>query len=255
MISFMRYVGLSRLFDFVTSLTRLQNEFRRIGRTEFLLYSLEPTHRSHSLSTQDDAESNLIHRQPTEELASTSDPIHALMILQDEQIRHRRKYPLHHAACDPQVTPSQLDVLIEELFKSNPDSIRSRDENGYTPLHVAAHCASIPAIRALLALPSPGPRNDLAKRDNVDGTNVLETCQRKMRTERETEEKHDGHWHGYPEAFLRTEYMLKLAVGEDVGGLDEDAYTGTRKFGCTCNQCYNGKLSPRMRTRLVGKFT
>ena len=49
----------------------------------------------------------------------------------------------------------------------------------------------------------------------------------------------------------RVVYLLKRAAGEDVG-CSEDEFVRARRYGCSCGQCIEGWLSPRMRYRLTG---
>lgn len=220
-----------------------------------MAYSLDHAHPSRSLAIKDDVESNSkyarVEGSPLPENASFEERLHQKEV---RQIRHARKYPLHHAVSDLTLTAAQLNATIKDLLDDNPDAIRSQNEDGWTPLHVAARKGNVYAVRVLLALFSPGPQDDLPKRDNLEGTNLLEGCQAAMWESKVFADTFlDGECNGFSEALLRMEYILKVASGGDVGGLDEDAYTAIRKFGCTCNQCHEGWLSPRMRIRLRGE--
>lgn len=148
----------------------------------------------------------------------------------------------------------QVDIaqVIHTSYERDPGSVRQPDDQGYTPLYLAAGFEHLPAVLALLALPpESGILDDLRSRDNADGLTPLETCEREIRSTREFTETLLKDWDGYPDDSLRLVWNLKRAAGEDVGS--EDEFIARRKWGCTCNQCTGGWLSPRMRYRLEGE--
>lgn len=203
---------------------------------------------------------------------------------------HLNKYPLHHAIFNTasespnyDFLPPQMSMLIGQIppgpprppieetiqkaFEEDPLSVRKKDSNGMTPLHVAAASHNIKAIRALLSLPSSaGVRDDLADRHNTDGSTPLEVCETDMESTKAFSLTLLSHWKGHDSKALQCMYALKIAAGEDPwteadkaqGGMDgltdqqkEDRFVKLRTYGCTCGKCLDGWLSPRMQFRLA----
>ncbi|TFK86129.1 hypothetical protein K466DRAFT_663993 [Polyporus arcularius HHB13444] len=126
------------------------------------------------------------------------------------------------------------------------------DEWLYDPtLHDAALCAYLPAVRALLALPLKSHvLDELFSRDNAEGLTPLEACEQHQRSLREEEEVDLLRlWKGHKPTALRVIYLLKRAMGEDLG-MSEDEFVCRYRWGCTCEHCSDGWLSPRMRYTL-----
>ncbi|KAI0072687.1 hypothetical protein K474DRAFT_1711372 [Panus rudis PR-1116 ss-1] len=230
-----------------------KNGFRRIGRTVFFGYSPDAKHLSRSLAIGDDAESNEIYtnRPALEPVDDTDGPFRFEERAKKERERYKKMYPLHYAINENGTAEGSPDLvaMIRSLYTTNPEILRSRDEEGWTPLHIAAKQFEVDATRALLELPSPGPREDLTDRCNSAGVTPVEICERTLRSSSEL-----GHMMDVrvpqSERVLATAFLLHSAAGEDVGGLSEADYVTVKKWGCTCNRCRDGWLSPRMTRRL-----
>lgn len=100
--------------------------------------------------------------------------------------RHRDRFPAHHAIVDyyaahdgESIRP--LQMVLQEIMARDPSTVRKIDENGLTPLHVAAQCQCLDSVRALLNL-APGPikrgtiYEDLKRCDNVKGMTPADFC-------------------------------------------------------------------------------
>ncbi|CCM00041.1 uncharacterized protein FIBRA_02067 [Fibroporia radiculosa] len=236
---------------------RYSNGFRRIGRTSFLAYAADPGHPSHRLPAENDVEAHdvlFVPEDPGTTSVDTADPA------------HHARYPLHHAIATEVISspsfqffrpmPTQvpqgpgIGTIIREAYTKSPSSIRARDENGLTPLHIASGLSAVGAVEALLSLPKEsGVYEDLKRRDNTDGVTPLEACTAHMRSNKEFSETMLGRWQGYNANDLKIEYMLRSAAGERITDSLQE-WTRKRKLGCTCGQCADGWLSPRMRCRL-----
>lgn len=90
---------------------------------------------------------------------------------------------------------------------------------------------------------------ELTNRANVSGTTPLEAVQSKMTSIREFAENLLPVWKGHAADYLAIEYLLKQAMGHSIDR-DMTTYIFGRRFGCTCGECADGWLSPRMRFRL-----
>ncbi|KAL6307177.1 hypothetical protein BKA93DRAFT_718300, partial [Sparassis latifolia] len=214
-----------------------KNDFRRVGRTDFFAYSPNPQHPSRSLAATDDVAG---HEYATDE---SEDPA--------TEARHQERYPVHHAIAKS-LHPgggAPIGDTIRTAYSVDHASVRKKDDNGISPLHLAAGLLSLPAVEALLALPEEsGVREDLTLRDNKDGVTPFEACEHMMRSTKEFSETMLGVWNGHQDEGLKIAATLRRAAGEQVG--TDDEYIRQRKWGCTCGQCADGWLSPRMRYRL-----
>ncbi|KAI0072691.1 hypothetical protein K474DRAFT_1711376 [Panus rudis PR-1116 ss-1] len=225
--------------DSVTAFFR-KNGFRRIGRTCYFGYSPNPNHASRSLAIQDDVEIKLAKATPgivldferPEDLLATG---RAVPHRDEADERHRQEYPLHHRfySSVPEESVSSFVDFIQTTHGSTPELLRGRDDEKRTLLHIAAASFNI-----------------VADRPNGVGKTPLETCEHVLRSSGEFGEMF-GWCRPRPEAGLRTAYVLRSAAGEDIGGLSEDEYVRVKAFGCTCNRCRDGWLSPRMVARML----
>lgn len=219
-----------------------KNDFRRIGRTSFFGYSPNPSHPSRRIPPEADA------------TFPRSTPNASTQILTDEE--RVEQFPLHVAIASIKDEAVQTIIQKTNAQDTTGSLIRKRDENGITPVYIAAGMANIYALRELIALGVGGGDDgvSLTSRDNSEGMTPLEKLEEGMRSNREFMETLLGSWNGYSEGELLSELCLKRAMGMDVFGVgsDEDeAYLVQRKWGCTCGKCVGGWLSPRMRFRLM----
>ena len=149
----------------------------------------------------------------------------------------------------------------------DPTSVRKKDHENMTPLHLAAAAVNYEAVKALLALPAGvGVRQDLKDRGNAKGLTPVELCEETMERLRSFAVTLIGQWGGHEEKALRAAYLLKAAAGDIIWSNEEEAvmsgmseqekehsYYVFCQYGCTCRACICGWLSPRMRFRLACK--
>ncbi|KAI0330692.1 hypothetical protein GY45DRAFT_733716 [Cubamyces sp. BRFM 1775] len=243
-----------------------KNHYRRVGRTSFLCYAPDPAHPSRALAIADDVDSHVNSFQGRGGPASMQQGA-GLRVLpdgtfawgehaaQDANEANDAQYPLHFMmeASAIGIPVRDLPGAIRDAYGQNPAAVRQKDDRGFTPLHAAAYAVNAQAVRTLLALPATsGVLEDIRERDNVAGRTPLELCEQKMRDIKESMQTLLGTWPGHNSDALRVVYMLKRAMGEDMS-LAEDEFVDQRRFGCTCGQCTDGWLSPRMRYRLLSE--
>lgn len=221
--------------------------------TKFLAYSPRFEHPSRALAPADDVD-QWPKRTDAADVAKENDRptdnVHVtlaqILAKRDaDQKEHESKYPLHHRI--NKIADPALKQIILDAFSKDPLSIRQKDGDGFTPMHVAAATANIVAVKILLEL---GAREDVLDRDNGDGTNALMMNRKLMENTREFAETISPSWQGYADDRLIVEAMLKRATGEDVG--TDEQYIRSKKWGCTCGQCIGGWLSLQMIHRLCG---
>ncbi|KAI0360797.1 hypothetical protein OH77DRAFT_1586334 [Trametes cingulata] len=239
-----------------------KNHYRRVGRTSFLAYAPDSAHPSRALPIGDDLESTAASFQPGEQPV----PLQGAGIrmlpdgtvawgehqAQDINAQDDATYPLHHMIemVVLGIPVQDMEGAIRDAYSRDVSLVRQKDDRGFTPLHVSAYAANLAAAKALLALPAEsGIADDLRARDNVAGRTPLELCEQKKRELKEMMQTIVGNWPGHNLEALHIVWLLKRAVGEDVG-LGEDEFVNARRWGCTCGQCTEGWLSPRMRFRL-----
>lgn len=114
---------------------------------------------------------------------------------------------------------------------------------------MAAGVQNMHALRTLLEL---GVGGDLQDAANKLSTTPLETLDSNMRSSRQFMDSILGVWNGYSPEEMTCQYLLKKALGMPFVPSSEPEYVEQRKLGCTCGQCADGWLSPRMRFRLAG---
>jgi hypothetical protein len=235
--AFLRKVSsLSRFLFASVNKLYLQNDFRRIGHTRFFGYSPNPEHPSRLLQAEGDAD------RPENKFVPTN-PVPA------DRDDFMRTYPLHFAIIH--LPKQNVASVIDAYHTQDPCSIHKQDHNGFTPLYVAAASANAPALKALLEL---GAASDLNNHVNKDGMVPLERLEDTMRTTRELAELLMHKWEGYSRNELKVQLILKREMGISVNGQTDEEYLQKRKWGCTCGECGQGWLSPRMRFRLESGF-
>ncbi|KAM5534768.1 hypothetical protein V8D89_011632, partial [Ganoderma adspersum] len=209
-----------------------KNGYRRIGRTSYMAYSKNPLHASRSLLATNDVEEQRYDDSPI----VLGMPLHEII----------RRGGLDEPVPD-------VDRAIRLAYTKDPTSVKVKTESGLTLLHMAVNCENVSAVRSLLALPAAsGIRAELDQHDHPHGLNPEQACQAGMLTARRTMENMTGNWPGwtFADGAPHILYLLKRAHVE-LDGTSEDAFVHTLRWGCTCGQCADGWLSPRMRYTLM----
>ncbi|KAJ7655651.1 ankyrin repeat family protein [Mycena polygramma] len=127
---------------------------------------------------------------------------------------------------------------LDDDFSSTATDFEERQVQ--FPLHCAINLA---AVRKLLQWDL---RAELESAVNAEGVTPLERVEDLMKSGREFSEIFLG-WSGYSNEELTMQSLLKQAMGQTA---DATNITDKQKYGCSCNQCAGGWLSPRMRFRL-----
>lgn len=208
-----------------------KNHFRRIGRTSFFGYSPNPSHPSRSVSADADPESAEALFTQSVGPASATDQAQA--------------FPLHFALIN--LPRSEVPNAIRSFHAVDSNLIHKQDQDGFTLLYLAAAQGNAPAVSTLLEL---GAASDLNNYANKEGMTPLERIDETMRSEREFSETLLQQWDGYSGEQLAVQAMLTRALGVFPEGMNDETYAEKKKWGCTCDQCTDGWLSPRMRFRL-----
>ena len=198
-------------------------------------YSKNPLHASRSLPVDNDVEEQRYGSSPI----VLGMPLHDII----------KRGPLDQPVPD-------VDRAIRLVYAQDPELVKVKNESGFTPLQMAVRCENVSAVRSLLALPTEsGTRAELDLHDHPQGHSPEEACRSVMSTTRRMMESVTGTWPGWTFANGAPHilYLLKHARGE-LTGISEGAFVHTVRWGCTCGQCADGWLSPRMRYRLMGAF-
>ena len=203
-----------------------------------MAYSKNPLHASRSLPAADDVEEQRFGTGNGPLVLGM--PLHEIIKLG----------PLDQPVPD-------VDRAIRFAYTKDTTSVKMKSDTGLTPLHMAVKCENVSAVRSLLALPAEsGVRAELDSHDHPRGLSPEEACKEVMLTTRKMMESITGAWPGltWAEGAPHILYLLKRARGE-LAGISEDAFVHRLRWGCTCGQCADGWLSPRMRYRLKGAFS
>lgn len=221
--------------------------FRRVGSTVWFALASDIDHPSHQLTSTDDF-------NPLEATLSALDPL----LSPFEQIGNPPpsawEQMLNH---EPRETPVFLDVLHSCMQQTGSADAcwMSKDKDGNTVLHLAASIFDVKCVEWILNQDF-GP--ELLQLRNNRGATPLESLQfklEKLRTKRviggltlSVSDKFKGH----DESAVRCLILLKgLGPLESLmGSHREDALLQTVR-GCTCGQCLQGFLSPRMAYTLI----
>ncbi|KAJ6460369.1 hypothetical protein C8R47DRAFT_994153 [Mycena vitilis] len=206
------------MFDGVVEFFRKAG-YRRIGATSFFAYSQDESHPSRTLDRARDFD--------PDEKFSDKLPIPRLA-LQDAIF---------------QDSSEKIVDVIKDMHANDPSCIHLPDATGFRPVFVAVKSNNLFAIRTLISLGLSD--DDFKSRDNGDHVTPLEACDDQMCSSREFAEmfSQDG-WEGYLNTGLYVKAALKRAMGHHMPPTD-DKYVAQKKWGCTCDKCYSGWLSPR----------
>ncbi|KAJ7655625.1 ankyrin repeat family protein [Mycena polygramma] len=202
-----------------------KNRFRRIGRTGFFGYSPKSDHPSRSILM--DADVGALD----DNFSSTATDF------EERQVQ----FPLHCAIVSDKT--ANIAMTIQSFYDQDPASIHKPDDMGFTPIFVAVSSQNLAAVRKLLQWDL---RAELESAVNAEGVTPLERVEDLMKSGREFSEIFLG-WSGYSNEELTMQSLLKQAMGQTA---DATNITDKQKYGCSCNQCAGGWLSPRMRFRL-----
>ncbi|KAF8991005.1 hypothetical protein BDZ89DRAFT_1086867 [Hymenopellis radicata] len=214
----------------------IKNGFRRIGRTQFFGYSMDPEHPSHQILASDDVQQSVretfpLPPQPSyHEMRASGQNPHEI----SDNIKRERqqKFPIHCAILSNM--SETIAPVIREAHDANPLSLHAPDDLGFLPMHVAVQAKN--------------------NHHNADGATPLELLRDNMVNGREfMETLLSASWAGYADTDLLMEYTVKTAMGMDTGCATVQDYISQNKHGCTCGSCLGGWLSPRMIFQLNAK--
>lgn len=166
----------------------IQFGFRRIGRSDWLGYSVDSNHASRLLLIENDVSSNNAEyrSKDAEDWDTTimiTCSIGAFGVSRiPADIKYPEAYPLHHVMygggtdwwhgsplfkvvhtklLTTLLPPLQLLThTVRALFDEDPALIRAKDREGYTPLHIAAAYFNLPAVKCLLDVVAPAGLDD-----------------------------------------------------------------------------------------------
>ncbi|KAJ7039526.1 hypothetical protein C8F04DRAFT_949523 [Mycena alexandri] len=203
--------------------------YRRVGATAFFAYSQDPDHPSRKKDRLDDFDPDYTFNTPGP---------HPRSALQDAIFADKSE---------------NIVRVIQDAHAKDPSCIHQPDSHGFRPIHIAVMSDNLHALRKLIAL---GLTNeDFHLRQNGDHLTPLEALSGEMRESREFQEifKREG-WQGHSDTKLQLEAMLKRAMGHPMPATD-DEYMSKKKWGCTCDKCHGGWLSPRTMIRLHGEVS
>ncbi|TRM60524.1 hypothetical protein BD626DRAFT_504273 [Schizophyllum amplum] len=206
--------------------------FRRVGRTTYFAHTTDAQHPSRLLPASDDlAVDHYKFSRPVDEAMD----------------RLRKDYPIHTAMNPPGLrsasTTEDIIAAIHTAYTQDPASVHIRDEQGLSPIHIAASKGNLEVVKTLLSLGDA--RDDILCRDNINDRNAMEAHEEHMQISLAVRQITIGPSEcDSSKSDLTLQHLLKQAAGEDVGSLEDQLTKGG--FGCICGQCRGGWLSPRV---------
>jgi hypothetical protein len=158
-------------------------------------------------------------------------------------------FPLHFQIMNDK-SHAVMSYIIE-AHTNDVGSIRIPDDMGVTPVFMAAVSSNYHALETLIAL---GAADQLSHRSNVYKRTPLEACQKQLTDDRQFSRAFGVDDSDSEKKKLRCIAKLKRAMGmPEMDGVTDEDYAEQAKYGCTCGECTEGFLSPRMRYRLLCK--
>ncbi|KAI0784413.1 hypothetical protein C8Q75DRAFT_810189 [Abortiporus biennis] len=253
------------------------NGFRRVGQTQYFAFSPNPNHPSRTIPISEDAKgaSQFAVGPPPDAMSpeesairfplhsaianyrSTEGPITSAVGGSEEfdilVTVTQSLNPMLQAQANVQNPRKPISDVLKEAFTKDPDSLKVRDIDNRTVLHLAAEKNNVEALRTLLSPPLLSVTQDmLGIRDCAHGYTALNDCEFGMNDMKTFSESLLGRWDGHADDALKCAYLLRKAMGRaNVRDIEtEDEYIKKNKFGCTCGECAFGWLSPRMRLNI-----
>jgi hypothetical protein len=170
--------------------------------------------------------------------------------------RRIETFPLHFCIMMDK-SPSVVSYIVGSHGK-DVNSIRTPDDMGLTPVYIAAASGNYRALEALISL---GVTDQLKDRSNAYKSTPLEACEQSLSARRRflktfglegfTPNAEDAE---SEKGLLLCIVKLKRAMGMlEMENMTDEEYVEQIKYGCTCEVCAGGFLSPRMRFRLMCK--
>lgn len=227
--------------------------FRRIGTSTFFAYSYDPNHKSHKVSIPDDCDPPL---SETDEDSDDDKPFNDLGFFSDGKLiekqtaRLKMKLPLHYATLA--MRDAECVVFYKTYATNNEANWVQVDKCQDTLLHVAARQVKPNCIKWLLENVSEAQA--WRSTPNLSGYTPLEVLQAKLEIRRTLSEMGSmtidvsDNFRGFPpDAVACLSVLLNLGDGQPVSTIQ----TLRLKYGCTCGECLEGFLSPRMKLVLL----
>ncbi|KAF8990808.1 hypothetical protein BDZ89DRAFT_1054754, partial [Hymenopellis radicata] len=199
----------------------IKNGFRRIGRTQFFGYSMDPKHPSHRILPSDDVQQSVREAFPLPPKPPLLASGQNLYEISDKiKLERQQRFPIHCAILSDIYPPSS---------RSGCSSLYAADDLGFLPMHVAVQAKNMIAFNTLLDF---GRVEDLQNYHNADGVTPLEALHDTMVNGRQRMETLLwASWPEYTDTDLLMEYAVKTAMGVDTGCATVQDYIIQNKHG------------------------
>ncbi|PYH99228.1 hypothetical protein BO71DRAFT_476797 [Aspergillus ellipticus CBS 707.79] len=222
--------------------------FRRIGASRCFAYSFNLQHQSRTLAVTSDFDPRRSHAEDLEdeelEVIYEADRSTELKRLKIDRLRD--SLLLHHAALT--LTDEELEAFF--AFHASDEIGWDRVTNSEaTLLHLTA--SELKPLSTRWLLENVHHADSWKKARDINGYTPLEALQEKLEIMR-TRKPYgffrilnlSDHFKGYPDTAVS---CLSLLLGRNASGRDKACL----RYGCTCGECLEGFLSPRMRSSLI----
>ncbi|QKX60471.1 uncharacterized protein TRUGW13939_07616 [Talaromyces rugulosus] len=201
--------------------------FRRICSSRWLGYTPDRNHPSHKIGPEQDFD--LPSSKPSSFTLEMDSLAMALPTIDDTECLTRLKNIF-------------VDIHLDDIIWE------ARNDNGDTFLHLVSCSSKIESTRWLM---HSNPK--LCHALNADGSTPLDALEESANQKRRIHQRLDARtdisdlFSGYDQATIFSLALLKGITPERLS----EAEISRLKFGCTCESCLCGFLSPRMRNRLI----
>lgn len=219
------------------------NGFRRIGSSSCLGFAIDPNHPAHSILVGDDFEPAYTEYNADDEEAAVKDRNNWFKCDGESEVLKlmQNNRPLHHAAL---TMPDAECVKFFEGYQGDSANWQTLDSKLNNVLHIAAAAMKPKSVQWLLE-----HCQAMGQARNIEGytpLNHLKHCLEEMRTKLQRGAMTivvADNFRGFP-----TNGIATLTAFQ--GMIPTAAEFQQLKYGCTCHQCAEGFLSPRMQLAL-----
>lgn len=160
----------------------------------------------------------------------------------------RSRFPLHWSV---ENEPDAVTISsIRSAHAIDPSVLHQKDGANCTLLHLAASRARLDVLSELLAL---GGTQDLYETGS-GGKTPLGALELTIKSTRLLVGRAGEPFEGHDEVMCKCKLVILKAMGSRLlDGSSDEEYLKRIKWGCTCNNCIDGWLSPAMLFRLQGR--
>lgn len=214
--------------------------FRRIGSSNYFGFSVDPKHKAHSINVDADYDPPRVDEEleifDDEDTVDTSS-MHSLDEAAKKKLaKLKRRLPLQHAI--QTMSDAELVAFFKNFDNKNGSGWKEIDSHHNNVLHQTGCAYKVYATKWLIK--NIDPEQELAQARNIEGLTPLEALQDEFDVFDELV--------GLPFGAIACLSLLKYRY---LPSYPLNTQALRLKYGCTCGECIEGFLSPRMKLTLL----